>query len=377
MARIVIIGGGVLGLSLAYQLGRRGWRDVVVLEKYHLNAGATGRCGGGVRQQWSTSQNIELMKRSVALFDRMAVEIGENIWFRKEGYLFLAKTDEDVRQNEKNVRLQNEHGVPSKILDRDEVRSMCPFLNMEVIKGGTFNPHDGTIFPFSVVWAYAKGVKAAGNNVATHCLVTGLESKKNGGWLVQTTRGDVNADLVVNAAGAWSPEIGKMAGVDLPNYPEKHEVLVTESLFPFLKPNLVPQDSGLFVSQTMRGEILACLGVDKNPAKDYRSTFRFVREVSRLLTDLIPSLARVKVLRQWAGFYDITPDTNPILGPVEGVNGFVQCHGFMGHGFMMAPAISEIMADFLDKGILHPVLESCRLERFKEGGLSKEQMIIG
>ena len=147
MARVVIIGGGVVGLALAYQLGRRGWRDVVVLEKSHLNAGASGRCGGGVRQQWSTPINIGLMKRSVVLFDQLAVETRENIWFRKGGYLFLAKTDEDIQLNEENVRVQNEQGIPSKILGRGDIRSMCPFLNMEGIKGGAFR-ENMAVFPF-------------------------------------------------------------------------------------------------------------------------------------------------------------------------------------------------------------------------------------
>ncbi len=375
--RVVIVGGGVIGLAIAYELGRRGRRDVVIVERGHLNGGATGRCGGGVRQQWSTANNIELMKRSVELYERLTRETGENIWFRQDGYLFLARSPEQLAQLETNVALQNDHGVRSRIVNRTEIRSMCPFVNLDGVTGGAFNPKDGTIFPFSVLWAYARAIARFGHDLRTHTEVVGIDGSDGTITRVRTTRGDIETDLVVNAAGAWAPAIGEMLGVRLPNHPEKHEALVTEALRPFLGPNLVPMDSGLFVSQTMRGEIYACVGVDKHLPTGYTPTFRFARKVSRLMIELIPRLAPVKVLRQWGGYYDITPDTNPILGPVRHWPGFWQCHGFMGHGFMMAPVMGEIVAEAIVNGRGHPELDACYPERFENGQLATEQMIIG
>jgi glycine/D-amino acid oxidase-like deaminating enzyme len=376
-AKAVIIGGGVIGLSLAWHLGRLGWRDVVVVEKGHLNGGATGRCGGGVREQWSSARNIEIMKRSISLFKSLASDTGENVWFRQGGYLFLAKNDSHVAQLETSVKLQNEHGSPTRMMTLGEIHRLCPYLNTDDVLAGSFNPNDGVLFPFSVVHAFAKGIKKHGNSLITHNPVTNIEIQSGKIRRVATDQVEIETSIIVNAAGTWAPAIGAMAGVDLPNYPEKHEALVTESLRPFLGPNLVPMDSGLFVSQTMRGEIYACLGVEKGPAEDYRSSFKFISAVSRAMIDLMPRLSAVKVLRQWGGYYDITPDTNPILGPVEGVEGFIQCHGFMGHGFMMAPAIGEIMAEFLVHEKIHPEIENCRLSRFQSGGLVAEKMIIG
>jgi sarcosine oxidase, subunit beta len=313
----------------------------------------------------------------VDLFKLLPQETGENVWFRQDGYLFLAKSDEHTAQLEKNTNLQNELSVHTRMLTRGEIRSKCSYLYLDGIKAGSFNHSDGSLFPFSVVWAFDKGIRNEGNRVITHCTVKGIETESGKIKKVITDCGEFETSVVVNAAGAWSPEIGRMVGVELPNHPEKHEALVTEPLRPFLGPNLVPMDTGLFIEQTMRGELYSCLGVEKGPASEYTPTFLFMKRISRLMIDLIPRLGSVKILRQWAGFYDITPDTNPILGPVEGIEGFIQCHGFMGHGFMMAPVIGELMAEYLDGGKIHPILETCRLERFKHGKLETEQMIIG
>ncbi len=376
-ARVVIIGGGIMGLSIAYYLGRLGWRDVVVLEKGHLNGGATGRCGGGVREQWSSARNIEIMKRSITLFKSLSRQTGENIWFRQDGYLFLAKNAAHVEQLECGVKLQNEHGCPTRMLAPADIARLCPYVKLDGILAGSFNPNDGVMFPFSAVHAFAKGIKKHGNTLLTHSPVTNIDVQSGKIQKVRTPSGDFETSLAINAAGTSSPKIAAMTGIELPNYPEKHGALVTESLRPFMGPNLVPMDSGLFVSQTMRGEVYACLGVDKGPAEDQKSSFKFITAASRRIVDLLPRLFSVKVLRQWAGYYDITPDTNPILGPVDAVEGFIQCHGFMGHGFMMAPAIGEMTARMLAHDETHPEIESCSLNRFSTGGLVAEKMIIG
>ncbi|MCZ7585585.1 MAG: FAD-binding oxidoreductase [Deltaproteobacteria bacterium] len=243
-ARVVIVGGGVIGLSVAYHLSRLGWRDVVVVERDHLNAGASGRCGGGVREQWSSAMNIDLMRRSIELFRDLAVRTGENIWFRQGGYLFLAKTEEQAASLETSVRLQNDHGVPTRLLSKSAVRRRCPYLNTEDVMVGTFNPNDGTLFPFSVVWAYARAVADYGNTVMTHTRVTGIEREGDRMIAVQTDKGRIETSFVVNAAGAWSPEIGNMVGIDLPNHPEKHEAIVTEALRGFLGPESRPHGLG-------------------------------------------------------------------------------------------------------------------------------------
>jgi sarcosine oxidase subunit beta len=373
----VILGGGVLGLALAYNLARLGAKDVVVVERSHLNAGASARCGGGVRQQWSTPENIEWMKESVRLFARMPRDLGANIWFLQTGYLFLATTPEHVAQFEKNVRLQNEHGVPTRLLSPAEVGKLVPALDVSGFLAGAFNPTDGHLFPFPVVWGYADAARKLGARIHTFTEVVGLDAAGDRVTEVVTTRGRIAAGTVVNACGAWSAPVGRMLGVDLPNVPEKHEILVTEPLAPFVDPAVIPMDSGLYCSQTVRGELCACVGMPGDRGADTGSTFAFAQYISGILTRLFPRLADVKLLRQWAGFYDVTPDTQPILGPLEVLPNFVQFHGFMGHGFMMAPFMARTMAEFLLRGNHRDLLAPYRFERFRDGGLARESMIIG
>ena len=375
-ARAVIVGGGVLGLALAYKLAKRGWNDIVVCEKSHINAGASARCGGGIRVQWSTRRNIEIMLEAQHAFETFASRLGQNIWFRQGGYLFLAKSDAHVAALETNIRKQNENGVKTRLITRSEIKDRVPMINLDGIKAGAFNPTDGVLFPFPVLWGYANACRDLGVTIQDHTEVTGIETTNGRVTKVTTTAGEIETPMVINAAGAWSPQIGAMVGVELPNKPEKHEAIVTEPLRPFLNPNLVPMDSGMYLSQTMRGELYACVG-HKFEEANYTASFSFVRKVSRLMTDLIPRLGDVKLLRHWAGFYDTTPDTNPILGPVKEVEGFIQFHGFMGHGFMMAPAVARIMADYLANDKSHWLIEDCNLARFETGGLEAETMIIG
>ncbi|MBZ0272906.1 FAD-binding oxidoreductase [bacterium] len=376
-ARVVIIGGGVIGLAIAYHLTRGGAKNVVVLDREHLNAGATGRCGGGVRQQWSSGLNVRITRRAVELFKALPIETGHNVWFRQGGYLFLAKSPAQLASLETNVLVEHEYGAKTRVLDVHEIGRRWPFLNLDGVAGGSFNAEDGVLFPFSVVWALAEGVRQHGGEVRTHVEVTGLDTAGNRVTRVRTNAGDIDADIVINAAGAWSPAIASMAGVRLPNYAEKHEAIVTEPLRPFLDPNVVPMDSGVWISQTMRGEIYACLGVDKGPANDYDPTWKFIRTISRRLVELIPRLSGVKVLRQWGGFYDVTPDANPIVGHAAPYENFWQCHGFVGHGFMMAPAVGEIVAARILRGTDDEIFWAWRLSRFEEGETRRETMIIG
>lgn len=375
-ARAVIIGGGVQGLSLAYRLAQNGWTDVIVCEKSHLNSGASARNGGGIRAQWSTSANIEIMLEALHLFETFSSRLGTNIWFRQDGYIFIAKSNEQAESFVNNVALQNEHGIPSRILSPRDIKAMVPQINMNGIVAGAFHQKDGVLFPFPVLWGYARAAKSLGVRILTFTEVTDIKTKSGKIEKVITDKGDIETSIVVNATASWAPEIGKMVGVSLPNKAEKHEAIVTEPLHPFLGPNLVPMDCGMYVTQTMRGEIFACGG---HPTEniDYDATFGFIRYISGLLIDLLPVTGEIKLLRQWAGYYDITPDTNPILGPVKELEGFIQLHGFMGHGFMMAPVMARIMADYLTKDTPHPIIEKCSLSRFEGELLEAETMIIG
>lgn len=376
----MIVGGGIMGLSIAYHLAQRGVTNVVVVDKSYLCGGASGRNGGGVRAQFSSESNIRLMQESIRICGEFASEMKINVWFRQGGYLFLVRSEKRAEALRASVALQQKCGVRSELLTVEEARELVPELNPDGILLASYNPDDGVVFPWPFVWGYARAAARLGVEIVTHTHVVGFETSASGRRIeaVETTRGRIATHEVVNAAGAWSPEVARLLEVDLPNQPHRHEICSTEPLKPWLKPLVADLDSGLYFSQSMRGEIVGGIGNDRVPhGVDQQSSSRFLGLYARALTAAVPLLSRAKVLRQWAGCYDLTPDANPIVGPVDEVEGFYQASGFMGHGFMMAPVMGKLIAQWLVERTALPLFERWNLRRFKEGRLLSEGMIIG
>lgn len=378
---ILIIGGGILGLSLAYNLATLGERNVTVVEQRYLTYGASGRNGGGVRMQWSTATNIELMQESIDLCKHFVSDLGVNVWLRQGGYLFLAQNQSEQEKMARNVELQNRSGVPTRMLTPAEAHKMVPQLDVSSVVAACFNARDGVVFPWPFLWGYAKEAAARGVAIHTFTSVEAIDQIAQG-YQVRTNRGTIKATRVVLAAGAWSPPIARMVGLDLPSHPERHEILASEPLKPFLGPMVSVLSSGLYFSQSMRGEIITGITLKHAATGDadqvhMGSTLTFLTEIARELTRFMPRLASVKVMRQWAGCYDITPDGNPLIGEAPGLPGFFLCSGFMGHGFMMAPVIGKYYAAFLARNERHEFFDRWRFERFQEGNVEAEDMIIG
>ena len=376
-ADVVIVGGGVLGLSLAYQLTLRGVRDVVVLERSYLNSGASGRNGGGVRAQWSTPTMVRLGLRSLQLFRTFAGETGVNVWFRRGGYLFLAPDGSQVARLERNLAIQRAQGMRTRILGREQACEVVPELDPSRFVAASWNPDDGVVFPWPFMWGYAAAAQARGAIVRTFSPVTGIEVSGGLVRAVRTAGGRVRCDTLVNACGAWSPEVARLAGVSLPNRPTRHEILVSGPLKPWLGPLVSVLGTGLYVSQSQRGEIVGGMGDPEEPAGIVTgSTLRFLARFSRVLTDHLPATAGIPVMRQWAGNYDVTPDNNPILGAAGPAN-FLQLSGFVGHGFMMAPAVGELMAEWMTGREKDEIFDRFTVDRFERGPAVGEDFIIG
>ncbi|MFQ6088269.1 MAG: NAD(P)/FAD-dependent oxidoreductase [Candidatus Methanofastidiosia archaeon] len=376
-AKIVIVGGGIVGLSLAYQLAKRGESDILILEKGYLTSGASGRCAGGVRQQFSTEENITLMRENVKLYEGLASELGYNIWFRQGGYLFLASTEKELEQLEKNIKLQRNLGVETRFLEPFEIKKLVPMIITKGILGGSFCKSDGILFPWPVIWGYHERLKELGVDILTFTEVNAFELNEKKIERVKTSRGDVSAEVVVNAAGAWSSQVANLCGLKLPNKPVRHESLVTEPLKPFLEPMIILLKESLYMEQTMRGEVLAGISdPEERITFEMSSSLEFMERLAQKVTKLIPNLRHVNVLRQWAGLYDITPDTRPILGACK-IENFIQANGFMGHGFMMAPAITKKLSEWMLFGKHKKFVESYSLKRFEKGELEREAWIVG
>ena len=377
-ADIVVIGGGIMGLATAFNLARAGMKRVVVIEQGYLCSGASGRNGGGVRAQFSSETNVRLMQESLRICSEFASEMKINVWFRPGGYLFLVRNAASQASLEASVAVQNECGHATRMLSPKEAKSIVPELDVTGVLAASYNANDAVVFPWPFVWGYAKAAESLGVVVRTFTKVIGFETKGAKIRAVKTDHGDIATSRVVNACGAWSPEISRMLGVELPNKPHRHEICSSEPLKPWLTPLVADLSNGLYFSQSTRGEIVGGISNhDVPPGIDMRSSIKFLSLYASALVKTVPSVGAVKVLRQWAGCYDLTPDQNPIVGQVDGVEEFHQASGFMGHGFMMAPVMGKLLAEHIVNGTDLPLFQRWNLRRFKEGKLLKESMIIG
>ena len=394
-AEVVVIGAGIMGLSIAYHLARLGVTDIVVVDKSYLCGGASGRNGGGIRAQWSSEANVRLMQESIRMCQDFASEFKINVWLRQGGYLFLARTEDRRRALEESCKLQRECGLTTRMLTPKEAQKIVPELSIDGVVAASYNPDDGVVFPWPFVWGFAQAARKLGVEIATFTEVTGFDTRGSRIEAVRVRRASsgrgapphdapihrIKTNKVVNACGAWSPEIARMLGVELPNKPHRHEICSTEPLKPWLKPLVADLTNGLYFSQSTRGEIVGGIGQEHvPPGVNQDSSFAFLGLYARALVATCPILGKVKVLRQWSGCYDLTPDANPIVGGVDDVEHFYQASGFMGHGFMMAPIVGKLIAEHIAKDKADPDLpmfERWNLRRFKEGKLLSESMIIG
>lgn len=384
VADVIVIGGGVMGLSTAYQLARLSKLRVVVLERSYLVSGASGRNGGGVRMQWADAENVALMMESIAMCRGLAQELGINLWFRQGGYLFLARSEAGERRLERNAQLHTQVGAPTRLLSASEAAERVPQLDVSDIRVATYNPDDGVVFPWAFVWGYAAQAVKRGVIVRTHTAVEHIEPGAKGFDLRLSTGESIRAPVVLNATGAWSVGVNRGLGIDFPNRPHRHEIMSSEPLKPFLDPLVVDLSEGLYFSQSTRGEVVAGITMEDpgtaDPTEiDLGSSLRFLRKLSRALTRLMPCTAALKVLRQWSGPYDVSPDGDAIVGQTPGLPGFLQVCGFTGHGFMMAPAVGELLARYIAKGERHPMFDRWDPARFSDPSrvLRTEDMIIG
>jgi len=393
-ADVVVVGAGIMGLSIAYHLALLGVTNVAVVDRSYLCGGASGRNGGGVRAQWSSEANVRLMQESIRMCREFASRMKINIWLRQGGYLFLVRDEEKRRSLEASVALQNECGLATRMLTAREAVKLVPELDPDGVIAASYNPDDGVVFPWPFVWGFAQAARKLGARVSTFTDVVGFETKGSAitgvvtRALPRSSRSSraspdgptttIRTGKVVNAAGAWSPGVARLLGVELPNRPHRHEICSTEPLKPWLKPLVADLTDGLYFSQSTRGEIVGGVGQERVPhGLNQESSHAFLGRYARSLVRACPVLAKVKVLRQWAGCYDITPDANPIVGEVDEVDGFYQASGFMGHGFMMAPVVGKLIAQYIVEETPLPMFERWNLRRFKEGKLLSEAMIIG
>ena len=351
-ADAVVIGAGNIGSSTGYYLAKQGLK-VLVLERDFPCAGSTGRCIGGIRAQFSHDLTIRVMMECVRMFQGLSEELGADVEWYAGGYLFLAYDDKRKQAFLDAIAIQKKYGLDVRFVTPDECVKIAPGLDLAGLLGGAYCPTDGQANPFKVTYGYLEGIKRLGGGLVVGCDVK--QVNKQGDRVVSVTdaKGDEYAcNMLLNAAGCWADEVGALAGVKVPVTADRHESLVTEAVERVFSPMLVDyrSDGCYFVQHSGTGHFIGCYTpVPLVPGHNVDATDEFITEMPRRMVRLVPKLAHVKVLRQWAGSYEMSPDGNPLCGETP-VRGLYVSTGMSGHGFMFGPAIGKLMAEQMVKG---------------------------
>ncbi|WP_297551468.1 FAD-binding oxidoreductase [Thermococcus sp.] len=366
MSKVAIIGGGIIGVATAYELAKLG-EDVILFEKNYFGSGSTFRCATGIRAQFTDEANVRLMKYSVKRWEGLEEELEADIGFTQTGYLFLATSKEEIEAFKANIKLQNRFGVPTRLIDMDEAREIVPILNTEPFLAGAWNPKDGKANPFKTLFAYLRKARELGVDAREHTEVVGLERE---GKVITAVKfrsngrvEGVKVDAVLNASNAWAPLINEMAGLKrdlVPITAYKHQLVKTEPLERGqAEPLVCPPswDDAYIIQDGEDGGIICGAGIEHKAKSldDYEPTYDFLRGVLRYAVKIAPPLRYAHIVRQWAGFYAKTPDSNPAIGKL--LDNFYISAGFSGHGFMMAPAVAQAIAELISKGCSKVPLE--------------------
>jgi sarcosine oxidase, subunit beta len=376
-ARVVIIGGGVIGASIAFHLAEAGTPEVLLLERDALASGSTARAAGGVRTQFSDELNIRIALRSIEAFMRFAERPGGEIDLHQVGYLFALTTPEQVDAFSAGIELQNRLGVPSRLLAPDEIGALNPLIRLDDVLAGAFCPLDGHATPEAVVQGYATAARTHGATIVTGCSVEDIEIEHGDVRAVLTSHGRVETGTVICAAGAWSRAVGAMVGFELDVTPLRRQVLVTEPVagLPPVLPMTIDFANGFYFHREGRG-LLMGVNFEEQPGYKLDYDDGWLPELFAAIEHRAPSLATIGVQSTWAGLYEVSPDHNAMIGEAGSVSRFLYATGFSGHGFLQAPAVGEIIRDLVLQREPFVDVSALSADRFSRGDQRPERNII-
>src|SRR5437879_3448286 len=382
-AEVVIIGGGIVGSSIAYHLTAAGCRNVLVIEREtQQGKGSTGKSMGGVRAQFSTPVNIQMSLYAIPFYAGFDERLGHPAGYRPQGYLFCATSDKHMAYLRGNYARQVALGLKdARIVTGDEIRGMFPLLRGDDIVGGSFCASDGFVDPYSAMIGFMTWAAEHGAKLWKNTSVTGIRRDARGVCELETSRGPVSSRKVVNCAGAWAADIAKMVSLDLPVETLRRMLVPTEPFdqFPHSAPMIIDMSTGFHFRPEGLGFLMAWNDPDETPG--YKMDFdpAFIEKILIHAADRVPVFENVAVnpKRAWAGVYELTADHHPILGPVAYRPGYFLANGFTGHGVMHAPATGKILSDLILHGKTDLVdASSLALSRFAEGRLIEETAIL-
>ena len=382
-AEVVIIGGGVMGASTAFHLAEAGVTDVLLLEKDSLACGSTSKSAGGVRAQFSDAVNIALGIRSLPAFEQFGVRPGGEIDLHQVGYLFLHTDETAWAVAQEAVALQNSLGIPTQLLTAAEAGALSKGVEVGDVIGATFHPRDGYCSPENVGQGYAAGARALGATVRTGVGVTGIESSGGESTGVVTDPGVVASATVVCAAGAWSREVGRWVGVDLPIDPLRRQIIVTEplneellALYPMDTPMTIDAASTFYLHREGPGLLVGMSYQDESIGFHDGFSEDWLPDLLEAMERRAPALLDVGIAHRWAGYYEVTPDHNAVIGEATSVSRFLYAAGFSGHGFLQGPAVGEVMRDFYLGQTPVVDVSTMSADRFSAGDVLYELNIV-
>jgi sarcosine oxidase, subunit beta len=375
---VVIVGGGVHGLATAYYLARNhGITDVAVLEKSYIGSGGSGRNTAIVRSNYLTPEGSRFYDRSVKLYEGLADDLNFNVMFEQRGHMTLAHNDASLRTMRWRAEVNKLEGIDSSVISPEAIKELAPFLDVTdhpryPILGALWHPPGGIIRHDAVVWGYARAANAMGAHIHQETEVTGIDVADGGVTGVQTSRGPIATETVINCTAGWASLVAAMAGVTLPITTRPLQAAVTEPVKAFLHPVIVSGSLHTYVSQTSRGELVFGASVDPFASYSTRGSLEFTTGLATHVLELMPAIANMRMLRQWAGLCDMTPDFGPIIGPTP-VEGFYVDVGWGTYGFKAGPVAGESVADMIANGRPGELIETFGLDRFESGTLTAEK----
>jgi len=377
-AEIIIIGGGVVGCSIAYHLAKNGCHDVIIIERNTIGSGSTDKCTGGIRQQFSSDINIKLSIESLNFFEHFQEETGYPADFRQNGYLILATSEDELEAFGNNVTLQQSLGVDVCILSPQQAGEIVPRMNIEDVLGATYCPTDGYADPYSVVNGFASAAKKCGVKIYEDTEVIGIDIKESRINGVLTSTGKFESPVVVNAAGPYAAQVAKMIGLDIPVRPSRRHIFVAGSRDEVSRnaPLVIDFHNGLWFRREGPSLIFGMRNPDEPEGFDTSVDWNFfTNSLAQAACHRLPFLSDIGILRAQAGLHSDTPDYNAILGEVPGIEGLYLACGFSGHGFMHSPATGRLIAELILKGKTDLDLSSLSLDRFRTGVLQETYFI--
>ena len=375
---VVVVGAGVHGLSTAYYLGKLGIKNVAVLDKGYLGGGASARSTAIIRANYITAEAIPFFRESLKLYERLAQELNFNLLFNQIGRLDLGHVESAVYGLRLRAEFNQLLGVDSRIIGPQKIKELVPALDLREGKplpllAALYHPPAGVIRHDAVVWGYARGADRLGAELHPFTEVTGIKRENGRVTGVETSAGDVGADTVVSATAGWSSTVSAMVGLDLPIDTYPLQACVTEPLKPFMDVIISSANLHAYVYQTDRGELVIGGPVDPYPTYSQSSTLNILEELAFYVLELLPSLRDVKILRQWTGLCDMTPDYAPLMGVVDGIDGFILNCGWGTWGFKAAPIAGSSIAELVATGKTPSLIAPFALSRFDEGRLVNER----